>query len=178
MSCSFNPTNSQMVRGSLLLMLPMVVKSMRPLGTISPARHLRNNVKSLLNWSKYASNTAWGLVLATQMLSLFNAVPALVTNSFGAYKINELIPKYILYHMALYDLYSNNLLNSSSFTIFLCLESILNLIPFMILVLRYFSYLFYNLYSRFVILPPNNITLTHIRSWITKKTLLTLTRLL
>ena len=85
MSLSFSPTNSQMQRGSSLLMLPMVVRTILPPGTSSSARDLRQTVKSLLNCSKYWLNTAGGLVFAIYMFPLLSASPSLVTMPFGTY---------------------------------------------------------------------------------------------
>ena len=83
MSLRFSPTTSQMQRGSSLLMLPIVVRTIRPPGTNSSALHLRNILKSLSNCSKYALNTGGGLVFAMHMFPLFMA--SLLTNCFGAY---------------------------------------------------------------------------------------------
>ena len=83
MSLSFSPTTSHMLRGSSLLMLPIVVRTIRPPGTNSSALHLRNIVKSFSKCFKYASNTAGGLVFAMHMFPLFMA--SLLTNCFGAY---------------------------------------------------------------------------------------------
>lgn len=84
-SLSFSPTTSQMLRGSSLLMLPKVVRSIRLPGTNSSARHLRNILKSFSNCFKYASNTAGGLVFAMHMFPLFRASRVSLTNCFGTY---------------------------------------------------------------------------------------------
>ena len=86
MSLSFSPTTSHMLRGSSLLMLPIVVRTIRPPGTNSSARHLRNIVKSFSKCFKYASNTAGGLVFAMHIFPLFKASWVSQTNCFGTYK--------------------------------------------------------------------------------------------
>ena len=89
MSLSFRPMTSQMERGSSLLMLPMVVRTIQPPATNSSARDFRKSVKSLSNWSKYALNTAGVLVFAMQMFPLLRASPVWLTNPFGTCKFPQ-----------------------------------------------------------------------------------------
>ena len=99
MSLSFSPTTSHMLRGSSLLMLPIVVRTIRPPGTNSSARHLRNIVKSFSKCFKYASNTAGGLVFAMHIFPLFKASWVSQTNCFGTYKIYRYIYIYIYFSL-------------------------------------------------------------------------------